>query len=105
MNESLEARCQGSLLRYNWPDGKEPGRLLFSNPASPRRRDLTVRVSRDDGKTWLVSKTLREGPGAYSCLTVLPDKSIGCLYECGRTTPYEKICFARFSLEWLEGTK
>jgi sialidase-1 len=103
--ELVEARCQGSLLRYNWADGKEPGHLLFSNPASPRRRDLTVRVSRDDGKTWPVSKTLHEGPAAYSCLSVLPDKSIGCLYECGRANPYEKISFARFSLEWLGGTK
>jgi sialidase-1 len=91
--ELVEARCQASLLRYNWPDGKEPGSLLFSNPASPRRRDLTVRVSRDDGKTWPVSRTLHEGPAAYSCLTVLPDKSIGCLYECGRTNAYEKISF------------
>jgi sialidase-1 len=91
--ELVEARCQASLLRYKWPDGKEPGSLLFSNPASPRRRDLTVRVSRDDGKTWPVSRTLHEGPAAYSCLTVLPDKSIGCLYECGRTNAYEKISF------------
>jgi sialidase-1 len=102
-SELVEARCQGSLLRYNWPDGKEPGRLLFSNPASPRRQDLTVRVSRDDGKTWPVSRTLHEGPAAYSCLTVLPDKTIGCLYECGRTNAYEKITFSRFPLDWLEG--
>jgi sialidase-1 len=101
--ELVEARCQGSLLRYDWPDGKEGGRLLFSNPASPRRRDLVVRVSRDDGKTWPVFKTLYEGPAAYSCLTVLPDKMIGCLYECGRTNAYEKITFARFPLDWLEG--
>ena len=100
--ELVEARCQASLLRYNWPEGKEPGRLLFSNPASPRRRDLTVRVSRDDGKTWPVSRTLHEGPAAYSCLTVLPDKSIGCLYECGSTNPYEKITFACFPRAWIE---
>jgi sialidase-1 len=100
--ELAEARCQASLLRYNWPDEKEPGRLIFSNPASPRRRGLTVRLSRDDGKTWLVSRTLHEGPAAYSCLTVLPDKAIGCLYECGRTNAYERISFARFPLDWLE---
>jgi hypothetical protein len=38
-------------------------------------------------------------------LTVLPDKSIGCLYECGRTNACEKISFARFSLEWVEESK
>jgi len=101
--ELAEARCQGSLLRYHWPDGKVPGRLLFSNPAGLRRRDLTVRVSRTDGKTWPVSRTLHEGPAAYSCLSVLPDKTIGCLYECGRTHAYEKITFARFPLGWVEG--
>ena len=103
--ELVEARCQASLLRYNWPDQNEPGRLLFSNPASPRRRDLTLRTSRDDGKTWISTRTLHEGPAAYSCLTVLPDKTIGCLYECGSTNAYERISFARFPLEWVEGTK
>ena len=79
-------------------------RAAFSSPTrpAPRRTNLTVRVSRDDGKTWPVAKTLHEGPAAYSCLTVLPDKSIGCLYECGRTNPYEKITFARFPLAWIE---
>lgn len=103
--ELVEPRCQASLLRYNWPSAKEPGRLLFSNPASPRRRDLTVRFSRDDGKTWPVSKRLQEGPAAYSCLAVLPDKTIACLYETGRTNAYERITFARFLLEWLEPAK
>jgi sialidase-1 len=103
--ELVEPGCQASLLRYNWPQAQEAGRILFSNPASPRRRDLTVRISLDDGKTWPVSRTLHEGPAAYSCLAVLPDKTIGCLYECGRTNAYEKISFARFSPDWLEGTK
>ena len=76
--------------------------MLFSNPASTRRNNLTVRVSCDDGGTWPVSRTLHEGPTAYSCLTVLPDKSIGCLYECGSTNPYEKISFACFPLAWVE---
>jgi len=104
-SELVEPRCQASLLRYNWPIAKEAGRLLFCNPASPRRRDLTVRVSGDDGKTWPISKILQEGPAAYSCLAVLPDETIGCLYENGRTNAYEKITFARFSLEWLEESK
>ena len=101
--ELVEARCQGSLLRYDSRDGNGAGHLLFSNPASPRRRDLTVRVSRDDGRTWPVRKTLYEGPAASSCLTVLPDKSIGCLYECGCTNAYEKISYACFPVDWLEG--
>jgi len=66
---------------------------------------IPATVSRDDGKTWPVSKTLHKGPAAYSCLAVLPDKTIGCLYESGHTNACEKITFARFRLDWLEGSK
>lgn len=102
VSELVEPRCQASLVRYNWPQGDEPGRLLFSNPAGIGRTNLTVRLSRDDAKSWPVARTLYAGPAAYSCLAVLPDKSVACLYECGRKQPYEKITFARFPLRWLE---
>jgi sialidase-1 len=98
----VEPRCQASFLRYNWPTENGPGRILFSNPAGIGRTNLTVRISLDDGKTWPVARTLYQGPSAYSCLTVLPDGSIGCLYERGRRNPYEQITFARFPLAWLE---
>jgi len=101
-SELVEPRCQASLLRYDWPLGDKPGRILFSNPAGVGRTNLTIRISRDDGKSWPIARTLYASPAAYSCLAVLPDKSIGCLYECGREHPYEKITFVRFPLNWLE---
>ncbi len=100
--ELIEPRCQASLLRYNWPSVKKPGRILFSNPAGVARTNLTVRLSRDDGRTWAIARTLHPGPSAYSCLAVLPDKAIGCLFECGRTSAYERITFARLPLNWVE---
>jgi len=93
----IEPVCQASILRYPG----ETGGVLFSNPASTKRERMTVRLSTDDAKTWPHSRVLFEGPGAYSCLTVLPDKSIGCLYERGEKGPYERIVLARFSREWL----
>ena len=33
---------------------------------------------------------------------VLPDGGIGCLYERGQKSAYERITFARFGLDWLE---
>ena len=62
---------------------------------------MTVRLSYDEGKSWPVAKQLHGGPSAYSCLTVLSDMTIGCLYERGDGTPYEKITFAHFDIEWL----
>jgi sialidase-1 len=98
----VEPRCQASILRYDWPHGNEQGRILFSNPASTQRTNMTVRISYDDGKTWPVSKVLHPGPSAYSCLARLPDGTIGCLYERGETKAYERITVARFPLSWLE---
>jgi sialidase-1 len=62
---------------------------------------MTVRLSRDGGRTWPVARLLHEGPSAYSSLAVLRDKTIGLLYERGETQPYERITFARFSPRWL----
>ena len=55
----------------------------------------------DDGQTWAHSNVLHPGPAAYSCLTVLDDGSLGCLYERGDKDPYQTITFARFSRDWL----
>ena len=56
--------------------------LLFANPASQKgRSNGTVRLSRDDGKTWPVARQIHAGGYAYSCLTQLRDGSIGLLFE------------------------
>lgn len=102
----IEPICQGSFLRYATKGSDGPDRLLFSNPASKAKRErLTVRLSHDDGKTWPAATLLHKGPSAYSCLTVLSDGSIGCLYEGGVKSAYEKIIFARFSLTSLSQEK
>lgn len=95
----VEPVCQASIL--NLPG--EKGGILFSNPASTKREKMTVRLSRDSGKTWPHAKELHAGPAAYSCLTVLPNGEIGCLYERGDKSPYETITFARFPRAWLTG--
>lgn len=99
--------CQASFIRYtDRRDGYTKDRLLFSNPADSRRRkNMTVRASYDEGKTWPVSKVIHAGPASYSCLTVLDDGTIGLLYERGEKSPAEKITFARFNLQWLTDGK
>jgi sialidase-1 len=97
----VEPVGQASILRYAWPNAGKPGVILFSNPASTRRENLTVRLSYDDGAAWPAGRTLYVGPSAYSCLVVLPDQMVGCLYECGTKNSYEKIVLARFPITWL----
>ena len=94
----VEPVCMGSLLRV---DHDAWGRLLlFSNPATDEGRfDLSIQVSRDDGRTWpLGLRTLydqRKGYG-YSCLTRIDREHVGVLYEGVR-----ELYFVRFSLREL----
>ena len=97
----VEPVCQASLVTAERP-GRRPGdRLLFSNPAATSRIAMTVRLSRDGGRTWPSARLIHAGPSAYSSLAVLSDGSVGLLYELGEKQPYEKIAFARFALGWL----
>jgi len=97
----IEPPAQASLIRSSVARDGDRNRLLFANPASAARERLTVRVSYDEGVSWPVSRVIHEGPSAYSSLVVLPDRSIGLLFERGERSPYERITFARFTLDWL----
>lgn len=99
----IEPICQASVRRHSAAaGGGKRNRVLFSNPASAEKRErLTVRLSYDECKTWGVAKVLHPGPSAYSCLSVLRDNTIGCLYERGEQRPYERITLAKFDLAWL----
>ena len=98
-------KCQASFVRY--PSDTNEDILLFSNPVSPyvpgsergERIDMTVRISRDGGKTWPHQKLLHKGPAAYSCLAALPDGDVACLFEAGVDLAYEHIVFERFPLD------
>jgi sialidase-1 len=97
----IEPPAQASLLRLTTGKTHDRNRLLFANPASAKRERMTVRLSYDEGTSWPVARVIHEGPAAYSSLVVLPDLSVGVLFERGARSPYEKIVFARFTLEWL----
>lgn len=101
-----EPICMASIVSHP----AHPGTLLFSNPHTVAvdqdgretpagrgpRRNLSIKLSRDDGRTWPVSRTLDAGPSAYSDLAVLADGTVLCLYEAGPS-----IACARFPLEWV----
>jgi len=97
----IEPPAQASLLRWTTAAAGGRNRLVFSNPASARRERMTVRVSEDEGATWPASRVVHEGPAAYSSLVVLPDRSVGLLFERGDRSAYEKITFVGLTLEWL----
>jgi sialidase-1 len=101
----IEPPAQASLLRLTTDKTHDRNRLLFANPASTQRERLTLRLSYDEGASWPVARVIHEGPAAYSSLVVLPDLSIGLLFERGDRSPYEKITLARVTLAWLTDGK
>ena len=101
-----EPICMASIIAHP----SSPGLLIFSNPHSlgrdqdgkeipvgrGKRENLSIKTSRDYGKTWPISKTLERGSSAYSDLAILPDGTILCLYE-----GENRIVAAQFNLDWI----
>lgn len=96
----IDPACNASFIRYtSVKDGDDKNRLLFANANSAdSRKNMTVRISYDEGHTWSAGKTIYAGGSAYSSLTVLQNGDIGVFFE---KDFYNENAFVRFSLEWL----
>jgi sialidase-1 len=94
----IDPGCNAGIARY---DRAGKTILVFTNAASAKRENLTVKLSYDGGRTWPVARTIHAGPAAYSTVIPLADGAIGVLYERGDASAYERITFARFDLEWV----
>lgn len=84
--------------------------LIFTRPNdSEARRNLTVLVSDDDGRSWKKSKLIYIGFAGYSDSIILPDGNIGVIY--GRDLLEEtadvegnvlRTMFVRFNTSWID---
>lgn len=95
----IEPVCMGSLYKHTYvKNGRMQSVLLFSNPDSKFHRNrLSIKISKDNGATWQDRCILLdEGHGyGYSCLTSLPDGSVGILYEGSKA----QMTFQRIKLD------
>ncbi len=70
-----------------------------------QRKNVTVKLSYDEGKTWPVARSVEPGISGYSDLAAGPDGFAYCFYERGSvdTSHYRpaQLTVARFNLEWL----
>ncbi|MFF2051170.1 exo-alpha-sialidase [Leifsonia sp. NPDC058194] len=76
-------------------DGKD--RVLFANATGPGRNNGVLRLSADGGSTFAYNRAIRSAGYAYNSLTVLPDGSIGVLWELQNTGLY----FQKLPLSFL----
>lgn len=113
----LESICMASIVRFSLGEnGEGRNRILFSNPhnlESSRgkpvpgvrrdRKNLSIKLSYDEGKTWAVDRVLEPGGSGYSDLAVTPDGTILCFY--GRSghndLKLDRLTLARFNMAWL----
>ncbi len=99
--------CNAGMIRLPI-DGRDI--LLYSQPTTPDRTNMTVFVSFDGGKSWPVKRLIFEGPSAYSSLAAgrkgTPSEGLIYLqFEGGRDGMYSACQVARFNLEWLTDPK
>ncbi|MER8072127.1 sialidase family protein [Streptomyces sp. NPDC094034] len=103
----------GSLLRLSATDeGAGRDRILLSAPARlgasvlEDRRELAIRSSYDEGRTWQTVGTLVvPGRAGYSDLTLLPTGTIGMVYETATTTPHGTVAFTAFTEPELDAAQ
>jgi sialidase-1 len=116
----LEPICMGSIIRFSTEQSGGKNRILFSNPDNLTRADgkeepgknrdrknVSVRLSYDEGQTWAVTKPVEPGPSMYSDLAVTKSGTILCFYGRGTKPGFagEFLTLARFNLEWLTDGK
>lgn len=118
VEELLEPVCMAGLLRLPWTQRGRP-LWVFSNPAnldradgrsepglSRDRRNLTLRLSRDEGRSWPVARVVDPSFAGYSDLAATADGWIYLLYERGfsEQTRFRvaALTLVRFNLAWLE---
>jgi sialidase-1 len=112
----LEPVCMGSIVRLTQQPESDRNRILFVNPnnlftseetssgPNAERRNVTVKLSYDEGENWPVSKVLEPGISGYTDVAVGNDGTIYCIYENGGLGSHyspKSLTVAKFNLAWL----
>jgi len=92
----VDPGCNAGIIRWDTNDSAIPkGILLFVNAFDPHnRKNLTLSISKDDGKTWSAQKTIYQGPAAYATVTLLENADLGIVFEKDN---YTQNSFVRIS--------
>ena len=94
-----DARCHAGLIAMSDSNGERV--FLLSNVPGPGRKELTINLSIDEGRSWQPKRVIEHGPTAYSDLAVLSDGTIVCVFETGEKSSRKDLAIARFNLEWV----
>ena len=94
-----DAKCFGSVSAYD--DGVHPYSLVFANCAcQTARKEVTVRISNDDGQTYPISRIIDADRGGYVETAV--DNKEGIIYVLYENEKGITDHFVAFNYEWVE---
>ena len=98
----IDPICMAGLTRYAH-HGQNV--LLFSNPdTTSGRKNVSLRMSRDEGKSWPVFRSIEPGYSAYSDLAVTHSGTILCFYGRSKDVHFagDRLTLARIPFSWIE---
>ena len=116
-DESLkEPICMAAIIRVSEKPAADKNRIVFVNPDNLERADkkeapgknrdrknLSAKLSYDEGETWAVTKVIDPDWSGYSDIAVAHDGTLLSFYGRGEKSgfAFDNLTLARFNLEWL----
>jgi len=91
--------CQGSIISTTV--GAQHT-LLFSNPSSITRTNMTIKMSTDNGVSWPKAYSVFTGMSAYSDLVMIENNEVGILYEAGTARFSDGIAFRNVNVSEIK---
>lgn len=90
----IDPGCNGSLIRYS--HGEKNVLLLTNINNKKERKEIVLRYSIDEGKSWSNPKIIYNGEAAYSSMTVMENGNLGLFFEMDN---YTKNVFTSISIK------
>ena len=91
----VDPGCNAAIINYT----PKKGIVLFVNANHKNsRKNLTLKISKDDGKSWSAHKTIYKGPSAYVTVTLLKNSDLGIVFEKDN---YTQNSFIRITKEQI----
>ena len=90
----IDPGCNGSLIRYS--HGEKNLLLLTNINNKKERKEIVLRYSIDEGKSWSNPKIIYNGEAAYSSMTVMENGNLGLFFEMDN---YTKNVFTSISIK------
>ncbi len=89
-----------AIERYSLKaNGDDRNRILWTGPKGPKRNNLVLKISYDEGKTFGDERSIAKEKSAYSDMSILKDRSVGVLWE---RAAYKFITFTRLDRKFVE---